>query len=198
VNGTLGSLLFPLSSVHCLETDIIPCRVHRFDVSPDGIFPGNGCEFTLLIIVFGNCCLWRLERRMRWACISGLYPGDWVKFPLKSGLCPVLLVMPFNVYYLLRFVRILIFPVLLCWNSLIYSSLNSAVIFSYSLKIVALRSRTVVECNMHCVIWFTFCIQQMCGAHVKEASWNYIFNWVRIMIKLQCAREKSKPLYTFL
>jgi len=40
VARTSDSPLFPLL-VQCLETDILPCCVHCFDVSPDGILPGN-------------------------------------------------------------------------------------------------------------------------------------------------------------
>jgi len=41
VTNISSSPFFPLISVHCLETDVIPRHVHRFNVSPDGALPGN-------------------------------------------------------------------------------------------------------------------------------------------------------------
>ena len=41
VTSTSDSPFLPFFSVQCLKTDILPCRVHRFDVSPDGVFPSN-------------------------------------------------------------------------------------------------------------------------------------------------------------
>lgn len=41
VNSTVGSALCPITSDYCLQTDAIPCHIHRFDISRDGVFPGN-------------------------------------------------------------------------------------------------------------------------------------------------------------
>jgi len=39
VTSTSGSPFSPLISLQCLQTDVIPFRVHQFSVSPDGVFP---------------------------------------------------------------------------------------------------------------------------------------------------------------
>jgi len=39
--SVLSIPLFPLISVQCLESDVISCHVHRFDVPPDCVFTGN-------------------------------------------------------------------------------------------------------------------------------------------------------------
>ena len=58
----------PFSFVHCLETDVFQCHVHRFDISSDSVLAGMTWLTSLSFIVMNSvqCLFALLESSMRY------------------------------------------------------------------------------------------------------------------------------------